>query len=37
MTTLEIVYYVVLPAAFVLVGWIAVRINERDNRTHPGE
>lgn len=37
MTTMEFVYYVVLPFAFVLVGWIAVRINERNNRTHPGE
>ncbi len=37
MTTIEIVYYVVLPVAFVLVGWVAVRINERHNRIHPGE
>ncbi len=37
MTAMEIVYYLVLPVAFVLVGWIAVLFNERDNRTHPRE
>ena len=39
MTTLELFFYVILPIAFVGVGYAAVRFNERngDHHLHPGE
>lgn len=41
MTDLEIFFYVVLPVAFVVIGWIAVWANERHgpggHTHHPAE
>lgn len=37
MTGLEIFFYIALPVSLVAAGWIAVRLNERHERMHPGE
>ncbi len=40
MTSLEIYFYIALPAGIVTAAWIAVRINEhndRNHRIHPGD
>ena len=38
MTGVEIFFYVVLPVSFIAAGWLAVRLNERNNHDlHPGE
>lgn len=37
MTTLELFFYIVLPATLVAAGWLAVVLNERqDHRHRPG-
>ncbi len=40
MTAMEIFFYIALPASIVTAAWIAVRVNERNDknhRIHPGE
>ena len=38
MTTLQLFFFVILPIAIVGVGYVAVLLNERnDRRVHPGE
>ncbi|SOC94002.1 hypothetical protein [Agrobacterium tumefaciens] len=40
MTGMEIFFYIALPVSIVAAGWIAVRLNERNDRKHglhPGE